>query len=212
MIVSGLDSFDLLDIEDEVEEEKSENDKKFDEFKENLEGIERLWRLADTNEPNFFTLRTLKGKLEETISLMDILPEFIELNKHIPDLFDLFFGYMVRCKKKRKIPKHLDEIKNYKSMYIEIQTLINMVRSTPDFLNKISYIKITPGQEEKPFCHHWDLKYTDPNYDKDNDLIDLLSACCVHKAPKPKDMNEYIDMIFSNEIYDQHAEVVKLVL
>lgn len=169
-------------------------------FEADLAGVEKLWRITDLRAPNYFTLRTLRnGTLEEEISLMDMLSEFIENNTTI-DKFDLFFCYMVRYKLHKKYPKHYEDLINLNSVYLEINRLIQTVRSTPDFFEKISYIKITPGNEEKPFCQHWELKYTDPRYDKDKDIINLLSSCCRNNPAYIADIKAYLEMIYSIDV------------
>ncbi|QNX72852.1 hypothetical protein [Acinetobacter seifertii] len=167
-----------------------------------LDGVERLWRLTDETMDSYFTLAVRNGELEESISLMNLLNDFIELNSSI-DLFDLFFCYIVRIKKNRKIHKkaHRTQMLAYNSMYLSTKLLINRVRSSYDFHDKVEYIKVTPGHEEKPFSQHWDLKYTDPKFDKDEDLIKLLVGCCFKKEMACND--DYLKYIFDLELkYD----------
>lgn len=162
-------------------------------FIRNLDGVDKLWRLTDLSEPNFFTLRDIdKGK----ISLVDILPEFIEANNHL-NFFDFSFCHLVRNVRKWKNPKNIDFLLNSNCLYLMVNKIIQRVRSDDSFKEKISYIAITPGQEEKPLSHHWDLAYSDPKYDKDKDLIDLLMSCCELNPDFSVRTLEYITYIYS---------------
>lgn len=177
---------------------------------DNLSGVEKLWRLTDEDEPNYFTLRILRGTLEESISLLHLLSGFIYINQHIND-FDLFFCYMVRNKKKRKLSNkdHVIEMLNYNSMYISTDLLIQRARSSSVFKEKILCIQLTIGQEDKPNAQHWDLKYTDPKYDKDKDLINLLMSCCFKTELLPD--VEYLKHIFNIDLcYQKNIQVVSV--
>lgn len=195
-----MQDFDLFDGEKEPV-------KGLDRLIKDLNGIEKLWRLTDDNQANYFTLVLRNGQLEECISLMDLLKEFIDLNKEV-NIFDLFFCYMVRIKKKRKLTRkdHFSEMLNYNSMYLATNLLINRARSSYDFHDKIEYIRVSPGQEEKPFSHHWDLKYTDPNHDKDPDLIRLLMGCCIKNEIPCNE--QYLNYIFDLDLkYEKTSEI-----
>lgn len=170
-----------------------------------LQGVEKLWRLTDEKEPNYFTLRHLKSGLESTISLLHLLDIFIYINQPIND-FDLFFCYMVRNKKKRKLTneKHIEEMLGYNSMYIVTNLLFQRARSSSDFQKKIEFIRLTIGQEDKPNAQHWDLGYTDPKYDKDKDIIDLLMSCCFKKEDAP-DLS-YLNYIFGINLNYENDE------
>lgn len=186
-----MTGFDLLaDSQDVIEDEEP-----LKSFISNLSGVDKLWRITDLSKPNYFKLRPRdRGK----ISLMDMLADFIKDNNSV-DEFDLFFNFMVINKLKRNHPEHLSELLNLNSVYLKINLLIQTVRSTPDFFEKISYIKLTPGNEEKPYCQHWEMLYTDPKYDEDQDLINLLERCCQKSGNFPKVTEEYIDYIYKLE-------------
>lgn len=189
-----MSDFDLL----ADSEESIEDDEPLKSFVENLSNVDRLWRITDLREPNFFKLKPRdRGK----ISLMDMLKEFIDDNKDISD-FDLFFRYMVEHKLKRKFPEHQDILLNLNSVYLKIDLLIQTIRSTPDFLKKLSYIKISLGQEHKPYCQHWDMEYTDTTYDQDRDLINMLERCCVKNESMPTTTLEYIAYIYGLTIIE----------
>lgn len=85
-----------------------------------------------------------------------------------------------------------------------VNKIIQRVRSDDSFKEKISYIAITPGQEEKPLSHHWDLAYSDPKY-KDKDLIDLLMSCCELNPDFSVRTLEYITYIYSLTL--NHPEI-----
>ena len=184
-----MQGFELIDDNEESNEDYLAT------LSANLSGVEKLWRLTDENEPNYFTLRTLRRGLEKSIRLLHLLNGFIYLNKPIND-FDLFFCYMVRNKKNRHLAdqEHVDEMLAYNSMYISTNLLFQRVRSSSDFHKKIQCIQLTMGQEDKPNAQHWDLKYIDPKYDKDKDLINLLMSCCF-KSDLPPTL-EYLKYIF----------------
>lgn len=193
-----MQSFELIDDEENNEEYLTT-------LSANLNGVEKLWRLTDENEPNYFTLRVLRSGPEESVSLLHLLDRFIYINQPLDD-FDLFFCYMVRNKKNRKLTnqKHVDEMLAYNSMYISTNLLIQRARSSSDFHKKIQYIQLTIGQEEKPNAQHWDLKYTDPKHDKDKDLIDLLMSCCFKKELAPT--LDYLKYIFEiNVCYETQS-------
>lgn len=197
-----MQSFELIDDDND--------DEYLTTLSNNLSGVEKLWRLTDESEPNYFTLRILKGTLEESVSLLHLLSGFIYINHSIND-FDLFFCYMVRNKKKRKLSnkKHVIEMLNYNSMYISTNLLIQRARSSSTFKEKIHYIQLTIGQEDKPNAQHWDLKYTDPTYDKDEDLINLLMSCCFKKELLP-DL-EYLNHIFNLDLsYEKNIQVISV--
>lgn len=167
----------------------------------NAENVEVLWRLTDDSEPNYFTLRTMSsGKLEKYISLMDLLEDFMRANSEI-NKFDLFFAYMVRYVTKKDINNPEDKIilDKYLCLYLKISKLINLIRSTPTFLEKISYIKLTPTQCRKPYANHWGIYYSDPQYDKDSDLIELLMACA-YKKELSCTQDEYLKYIYELNI------------
>jgi hypothetical protein len=197
-----MQSFELIDDDND--------DEYLTTLSNNLSGVEKLWRLTDESEPNYFTLRILKGTLEESVSLLHLLSGFIYINHSIND-FDLFFCYMVRNKKKRKLSnkKHVIEMLNYNSMYISTNLLIQRARSSSTFKEKIHCIQLTIGQEDKPNAQHWDLKYTDPTYDKDEDLINLLMSCCFKKELLP-DL-EYLNHIFNLDLsYEKNIQVISV--
>ena len=187
-----MQSFELIDDEENNEEYLTT-------LSANLNGVEKLWRLTDENEPNYFTLRVLRSGPEESVSLLHLLDKFIYINQSLDD-FDLFFCYMVRNKKKKKLTnqEHVDEMLAYNSMYISTNLLIQRARSSSDFHKKIQCIQLTIGQEEKPNAQHWDLKYTDPKHDKDKDLIDLLMSCCFKKDLVPT--LDYLKYIFGIDV------------
>lgn len=186
-----MSGFDLLaDAHELIEDEEP-----LKSFVSNLNGVEKLWRITDLSKPNYFKLRPIdQGK----ISLMDMLSDFTDNNSTVNE-FDLFFYFMVIHKLKRKHPKHLEQLLNLNSVYLKINLLIQTIRSTPDFFKKISYIKLTPGNEEKPYCQHWEMLYTDPKYDEDKDLINLLERCCEKSHNFPSVTEEYIDYIYKLE-------------
>ena len=60
-----MQSFELIDDDND--------DEYLTTLSNNLSGVEKLWRLTDESEPNYFTLRILKGTLEESVSLLHLL-------------------------------------------------------------------------------------------------------------------------------------------
>lgn len=174
-------------------------------FLSNLEGVTKLWRLAEFNAPNFFKLRPFdKGK----ISLVDILPEYIEANSEI-NLFDFSFAHLVRNVRKWKQSKDIEKILNSNCLYLVVNQIAQRVRSDKSFMKKISYIAITPGQEEKPLSHHWDLVYTDEKYDSDQELIDLLMSCCELNPDFSIKNGEYVEYIYSLNLISPQAQVTE---
>ncbi|MDR0067802.1 hypothetical protein RFX60_11005 [Acinetobacter sp. 11520] len=196
-----MSDFDLItDIDESVEESPE-----IQEFLSHLDGVDKLWRLTDLTAPNFFTLRSIdKGK----ISLINILPDFIDANADI-NLFDFSFCHLVRDIRRWKLnrPDHFEYLLNSNCLYLVISEIIQRVRSNSSFREKISYIAITPGQESKPLSHlshHWDLVYADPKYDKDEDLIELLMSCCELNPDvsiRTKDFLEYIYQLELNTTF-----------
>ena len=181
-----------MDLITDLDEDFQESEE-IQNFISNLNGVDKLWRLTDLAAPNFFTLRDIdKGK----ISLVDILPDFIQANNHI-DFFDFSFCHLVKNVRKWKNPKHIDFLLNSNCLYLIVHQIIQRARSDDSFRAKISYIAITPGQEEKPLSHHWDLVYSDPKYDKDKDLIDLLMICCQLNPDFSIRTVEYINHIYA---------------
>ena len=78
-----------MDLITDLDEDFQESEE-IQNFISNLNGVDKLWRLTDLAAPNFFTLRDIdKGK----ISLVDILPDFIQANNHI-DFFDFSFCHL----------------------------------------------------------------------------------------------------------------------
>lgn len=162
-------------------------------FINNSSGVDKLWRLTDLTAPNFFTLRPIdKGK----ISLVDILPDFIQANNHL-NIFDFSFCHLVKNVRKWKNPKNLDQLLDSNCLYLITEQIIQRARSDDSLREKISYIAITPGQEEKPLSHHWDLVYSAPEHDKDKDLIDLLMSCCELNPDFSVRTVEYINYIYA---------------
>lgn len=192
-----MSDFDLInDIEESIEESQE-----IQEFLSHLEGVDRLWRLTDLTAPNFFTLRPIdKGK----ISLIDILPAFINANSDI-NLFDFSFCHLVRNIRKWKLdrPDHLVNLVNSNCLYLVISEIVQRARSDSSFREKISYIAITPGHENRPLkdlSNHWDLVYADPEYDKDEDLIELLMSCCELNPDSSIRSEQYLEYIYQLEL------------
>lgn len=197
-----MDDFDLYD-ECNAEEELNDTDKeKLANFNKNLELIDKLWRLADEKEPNYFFLKTRKGNLEDSISLLELLPDFIE--KNIDEAFDesdLFFAHQIKDKMKRKL-EHIPKLLNFKSLYLSAVKLKQKAISNPVFLQKIHYIKVSPkraGQKENTCSNHWDLVYVDPCYHQDNDIIELLDSCSTISQRLVDEA--YLRSLFSRTLY-----------
>lgn len=189
----NMPEFDLIEDIEEVQELDD-----IERFLAPLQGVDKLWRLTDLNAPNFFTLRPIdKGK----ISLIDILEDFIQANNQIK-LFDFSFCHLVRNVRKWKIenPKHYNQLIASNCLYLVVNEIKQRVRSVDSFRQKISYISISPGQETKPLSQHWDLVYSDPKYDKDEDLIELLMSCCVLNPDEFCSTREFLEYIYGLEL------------
>lgn len=153
---------------------------KYNEFASNLQDIERLWRLADTRHECNFRLRTFSdGTLEEDVSLIELLPSFIDANvdSHF-DEFDLFFSYMVYVLKRKVYPKNKVAISCFKVMCLKIQVLLSRIRSEDDFFNKVAHIKLSIREKQDPCHNHWELIYVNSDYHENKELSDLLTSCC----------------------------------
>jgi len=200
-----MSGFDLIGDMDEVVEELPE----IQQFIANLDGVDKLWRLTDLTAPNFFTLRPIdKGK----ISLVDILQNYLVANQQI-QLFDFSFCHIVRKVRKWKLDnsEHFPQLINSNCLYLKINEVKQRVRSESSFREKISYIAITPGTENKPLrhlSHHWDLVYSDPKYDQDKDLIELLMSCCELNPDFSIRSLEYLKYIYGLDLNTNFNAVV----
>lgn len=197
-----MSDFDLIgDVEEPVEDPPE-----IQQFISNLDGVDKLWRLTDLTAPHFFKLRPIdRGK----ISLVDILKDFIDANTEI-ELFDFSFCHIARNVRKWKIDnvKHLPQLIQANCLYLVVNEIIQRVRSERSFIEKISYISITPGQEDKPLSHHWDLAYSDPKYDQDKDLIELLMSCCELNPDFSIRSLEYLEYIYGLDLNTNFNAVV----
>ncbi|GEM_PF-4626943 len=192
-----MNDFDLL--QDLPREYIEVDSKALENFIENVDNVTKLWRLTDSKEPNFFSLRMLERskKLETYVSLMELLQEFIQANSNINE-FDLFFAYMVRNVRKLDKIVDKDKLNELSSLYLDIKLIISRARSTPIFLEKIDKIKIDISQRRKPFLQHWQLYYADPSYCEDKDIIDLLMSCSLQNPIYIKsESDEYLDYIYN---------------
>lgn len=189
--------YNLLNINDSSKKSTSRDYSKFNNFARDVEGIEKLWRLADTRYDCNFRLRILSnGQLEEEVSLIELLPEFIENNiNETFDEFDLFFSYMVYNIKRKIYPKNQVAISCFKVMCLKIKELLSRIRSDDDFFNMVAHIKITIRETPDPCHNHWELVYVDSSFHENKDLSDLLTSCC-----DPEDIlnvpNKYDDPYF----------------
>lgn len=191
-----------LDLLADIPEFKIEDSPELQRFKENIGIIERLWRLTDEKAPNYFYLRRDKdGNLKEkSVSMLDLYERFLIINEGIEN-FDLYFSYMVRVRRNKSLSSKGDkkEMLRQSSLYLEVQEVINKIRSTPEFLLLLDKISITGNNTNfLPFGQHWDIFYTSPEHDKDKNLIEMLMSCS--KMKKVSDKEEYLKHIFSLNI------------
>lgn len=178
-VILQLDSDDgfSFDFDDDISFDFDDDVLPSDSYIDALYEVEKLYRMIGKGDYKTFYILKESEIESKQISLFNLKNPFLTNNAHLcqNDCFLKFMFYIVMAK------SDLNE------KYLQSRRIANLITrkvaqlaKTDDiFRKKIEHLSISKLSDQNYIDHadHWDLKYIDESYCKDDDLQQLLFSC-----------------------------------
>ncbi len=175
--ITIVDNGISFDFDDDVSFDFDDDISESDSYIDSLYEIEKLHRMIGKGDyKTFYILKTSEIESKQ-ISLFNLNHKFLTNNNHIcqNECFLKFMFYIVMAKSR------VDEryLKSRRIANLITRKVAQLAKTDDIFREKIEYISITKlsDQNYPEHADHWDLKYRDESYCKDDDLQQLLFSC-----------------------------------
>lgn len=148
-------------------------------YNDPLYNVEFLFRMIGSGD--YKTYYVLKPKEIESkkISLFHLKDEFLNKNNHLcsNDCFLQFMFFIVM----KDVELDHDYLTKRKIANLITRKIIQLANSDEIFRQKVEYIRISILDEQyyPEQANHWDLKYADEKYCKDEHIQTLLYNCTI---------------------------------